>query len=103
MEEKTFMEEMREKYYPYHKQSKNLQEALEQIKEEMQRGGPCIEFWTYWTDLPDDWVVETETLDKLVEMGFTVKRRGDEFGDHTYIVSWDKYDECPNEVEYGKF
>jgi len=85
MEEKTFMEEMREKYYPYHNQSKNLQEALEQIKNAMQKGKPCVEFWSYWTDLPDDWVVEYDTLKELANLGFTIKRREDEYGDFTTI------------------
>ena len=56
MDERNLMQEMREKYYPYHEQSRNLTEALDIIKEDMEKGKPFSEFWTYWTDLPDDWV-----------------------------------------------
>ena len=103
-DEKNLMQEMREKYYPYHKQSKNLIEALDFIKDDMERGCSFTDFWDYWTDLPDDWVIEHDTLKKLQEQGFKVTKRWIDKGkpgEHYYfIVSWDEYEEWPYDEEY---
>lgn len=98
------MEEMRKKYYPYHENSKNYLKAIQDIKIAMQRGDTNIEFWTYWTDLPDDWVIEFETLDRLKEEGFKVTKRYCDKGTNGehfwYIVSWDKFEPWPYDEEY---
>lgn len=103
----NLMEEMRERYYPYHNntdQSRNLQEALEIIKCSMERGETHIDMWDHWTDLPDDWVVETETLDELKKQGFRVVKRWCDKGDigehYWYIIAWDDFNEWSYDEEY---
>lgn len=101
--EDNLMMEMRAKYYPYHEQTKNLIEALEYIKEDMQIGCHYTEFWDTWTDLPDDWVIEWDTIEKLKEQGFTVFKRWwnkGELGEHyTIIVAWDDFEKYINDEE----
>lgn len=100
----NLMMEMREKYYPYHEQSQNLIETLEQIKEEMQRGSHYIEFYDTWSDLPDDWVIEFETIEKLKEQGFMVVKRWwnkGELGEHySIIVAWDDFERYKNDEDW---
>ena len=104
MDEKNLMQEMRERFYPYDKQTQNLTEALEFIKDAMQSGDSHIEFWTFWTDLPDDWVVEWDTLDKLKEQGFTVIKRwwnkGQDDEYYSIIVAWDDFERYTNDEDY---
>jgi len=103
-ENKNLMQEMREKYYPYDKQSQNLIETLDMIKEEMERGCSYIELYDFWCDLPDDWVVDWDTLKSLKEQGFRIVKRwwnkgkSDEY--YTIIVSWDDYEEYTNDEEW---
>ena len=103
--EDNLMMEMRAKYYPYHEQSKNLIETLDFIKDAMKRGQKYDEFYTFWTDLPDDWVIEWETVDKLKEQGFKIYKRWWDKGTNdeyfTIIIAWDKFDVQPNDEEYG--
>ena len=98
------MEKMRAKYYPYHKQSENLTTALDIIRDDMERGKSFSEFWTYWVDLPDDYQITFDTLDKLKELGFKVVHRYLDKGtcdeSDYYIVAWDKYEEWPYDKEY---
>lgn len=99
------MQEMRAQYYaPETEGDKNLSEALEQIKEEMEIGCPYCEFMTYWTDLPDDWVIKIETLDKLKEQGFRVVKRYCDKGTLSesfwFIVAWDEFESWPDDEEY---
>lgn len=98
------MEEMREKYYPYHNQSQNLIEALHFIKTDMQRGNHYTEFWDDWTDLPDDWTIKHDTLKALQEQGFNVVKRycdkGERGEQHWFIVAWDEFEAWPHDEEY---
>ena len=97
------METMMEKFYPFQKQSENLQTALEIIRDEMKSGASYAEFWTFWTDLPDDYIIEKETIEYLKENGFKVRRRFFEDGNDKYstiIVAWDDYDYYGPEEDY---
>ena len=104
MEYENLMEEMKAKYYPYASQSRNLTETLEKIKTAMERGDSHIELWTYWTDLPDDWTVECETLQQLKEQGFRVIKRycdkDTEYEHYWFIVAWDDFEEWAGDENY---
>jgi len=93
----NLMEEMRNKYYPYNEKSKNLQEALQYIKEEMENGSPYIELYDRWQSLAGDWYIEKETLDELKKQGFRIIKRWYEKEKnrdyYSYIISWDNYQE----------
>ena len=109
---RNLMEVMREQYYPLSHVdepeettfSENLQQALEEIRWEMEHSRPFAEFYTYWTDLPDDYVITTETLDELKRFGFRVVKRYCDKGTpdehYYYIVAWDDYDEWPFDEPY---
>ena len=98
------MQEMREKYYPYHEQSQNLIETLDLIGSGMQRGCQYIELWDHWTDLPDDWVIERGTIEKLKEQGFTVVKRWWNKGEtgeyYSIIVAWDDFERYKNDEDW---
>jgi hypothetical protein len=110
MEKKTLMQAMRDQYYPFSVSegvetfSKNLIEALDEIREEMKAGNPYAEFWTDWVDLPSDFTVTTETLDELKKLGFRVVKRYCDKGtaeEHFwFIVAWDEFTEWPSDKEY---
>ena len=99
----NLMEEMRDKYYPF-KHSRNLHEALEIIEEAMKRGEPNVDMWDHWVDLPNDWVVDMDTLDELKKQGFRVVKRWSDRGTidehYWFLVSWDTYEEWPTDEEY---
>ena len=52
---------------------KNIDEAIEDIKDAMRQGKNYCELYLDWTDLPDDWVVFPETLEFLKENGFEIE------------------------------
>lgn len=76
----SLAEDLYNQYAPKGKQNilKNIDVALEEIKDAMCQGADFCDLYLDWTDLPDDWVVFPETLDYLRENGFEVKEIADE-------------------------
>ena len=56
---------------------KNIEESLEDIKDAMLRHEEECVLLVDWQDLPDDWVVLSETIDYLRDNGFTVRIEDD--------------------------
>ena len=75
----SLAEDLFNQFHPEGKTAKqrNIDEALEQIKEAFSCGKDSCELFLDWTDLPDDWVVFPETLDYLRENGFDVEEKVD--------------------------
>lgn len=86
----TLAEEMFNKYHPDGSEAiqKNIAEALEDIRTAMKQGKDYCELYMDWTDLPDDWVVKSETLDYLRQNGFTVEKKYDECSNRFALVTW---------------
>ena len=57
---------------------KNIEEALEDIKDAMLRHEEECALLVDWQDLPDDWVVLPETIDYLRDNGFIVRVEDDD-------------------------
>ena len=76
----TLAQEMFKEYVQkvnYEKIRKNIEEALEDIKDAMLRHAEECVLFVDWQDLPDDLVVLPETIDYLRENGFTVRVEDD--------------------------
>lgn len=88
----TLAEEMFNKYHPDGSEAiqKNISVALEDIQTAMKQGKDSCELYMDWTDLPDDWVVKSETLDYLRQNGFTVEEKFDECSNRYALVTWHK-------------
>lgn len=99
----TLAEEMFNKYAPKGDASirKNIEIALEDIRDAMRQGKDNCELWKDWTDLPDDWVVMPETLDYLRENGFVVedKETDSSWPQRYALVSWPD----ANKIEFKNY
>lgn len=69
---------------------KNIDIALDDIREAMMRGETSCRFDKTWTDLPDDWVIMPETIEYLKQNGFEVEEgtEGQMFVVEYAIVTW---------------
>lgn len=78
----NLVEEIYNEYAPKGEKNikKNIEEALEDIKDCIKSGETQCDLYLDWTDLPDDWVVFPETLDYLRENGFIVEEKIHDFG-----------------------
>ena len=86
----TLAEEMFNKYASKGNEGikKNIEEAIDFIKDAMHSGKDYCDLYKDWTDLPDDWVVFPETLDYLRDNGFYVDELYDSGGNRYAIIKW---------------